>query len=74
MLPYLVDLLMPWLTRHGLGAFRVFKSAPFRSMLCIPMAFIICMLCGPRFINWLTRQKIGDNPNFDQSDINEVMA
>jgi phospho-N-acetylmuramoyl-pentapeptide-transferase len=43
-------------------------------MLCIPMAFILCMLCGPRFIDWLVRQKIGDNPNFDEATLNDMMA
>jgi phospho-N-acetylmuramoyl-pentapeptide-transferase len=74
MLPYLLDLFYPWLKAHGLGAFRVFQSAPFRAMLCIPTAFIICLLFGQRFINWLVRQKIGDNPNFDQADVNDLMA
>jgi phospho-N-acetylmuramoyl-pentapeptide-transferase len=74
MLPYLIDLLYPWLKSHGLGAFRVFQSAPFRAMLCIPLAFILCIAAGPRFIAWLVRQKIGDNPNFDQSDLNDLMA
>lgn len=52
----------------------MFQSAPFRAMLCIPTAFIICLLFGQRFINWLVRQKIGDNPNFDQADVNDLMA
>jgi phospho-N-acetylmuramoyl-pentapeptide-transferase len=74
MLPYLIDLLYPWLKAHGLGAFRVFQSAPFRAMLSIPLAFIFCVAIGPRFIRWLVRQKIGDNPNFDTADLNDLMA
>jgi phospho-N-acetylmuramoyl-pentapeptide-transferase len=74
MLPYLIDLLYPWLKSHGLGGFRVFQGAPFRAMLSIPLAFILCILFGPRFINWLTRQKIGDNPNFDEATLNDLMA
>jgi phospho-N-acetylmuramoyl-pentapeptide-transferase len=74
MLPYLIDLLYPWLQAHRLGAFRVFQSAPFRAMLSIPLAFILCMVFGPRFINWLVRQKIGDNPNFDEAALNDLMA
>jgi phospho-N-acetylmuramoyl-pentapeptide-transferase len=74
MLPLLVDQLLPWLESHGLGAFRVFRSAPFRAMLCIVCSFLICLVAGPRFIAWLTRQKIGDNPNFDQPDINDLMS
>ena len=41
-----------------------------RPMLCVPLAFIICLLFGQRFINWLVRQKIGDNPNFDEATLN----
>jgi phospho-N-acetylmuramoyl-pentapeptide-transferase len=74
MLPLLVDKLLPWLEAHGLGAFRVFLNAPFRSMLCIVLSFLLCLVFGPRFIAWLTRQKIGDNPNFDQPDINDLMS
>src|SRR5687767_5281199 len=70
----LIDKLHPWLEAHGLGAFRVFLNAPFRSMLCIPLAFILCILLGPRLISWLTRQKIGDNPNFDEAALNDLMA
>jgi phospho-N-acetylmuramoyl-pentapeptide-transferase len=43
-------------------------------MLCIPLGFFICILIGPRYINWLVRQKIGDQPNFDQADLNDLMA
>ena len=74
MIPYLIELLYPWLKDHGLGGFRVFFNAPFRSMLCIPLAFILCILFGPRFINWLVRQKIGDNPTFDEATLNDMMA
>ena len=74
MLPYLIELLYPWLKAHGLGGFRVFQSAPFRAMLCIPLAFLICIVAGPAFIRWLVKQKIGDNPNFDTADLNDLMA
>jgi len=74
MLPYLIDHFYPWLRAHGLGGFRVFLDAPFRAMLSIPLAFILCIAFGPRFINWLVRQKIGDNPNFDEATLNDLMA
>src|SRR5258706_3559457 len=74
MIPYLIDLLYPWLKLHGMGAFRMFQSAPFRAMLSILLAFILCIFFGPRFINWLVRQKIGDNPNFDEATLNDMMA
>jgi phospho-N-acetylmuramoyl-pentapeptide-transferase len=74
MIPYLIEHLYTWLQAHHLGGFRVFQSAPFRAMLCIPTGFFICILIGPRYINWLVRQKIGDQPNFDQADLNDLMA
>ena len=74
MLPYLIDLLFPWLERHRMGFLRVFRDAPFRSMLCIVLSFLFCLIFGPRFINWLVRQKIGDNPNFDEASMNDIMA
>src|SRR6185436_4506720 len=74
MLPLLIDHLLPWLESHHLGFLRVFRDAPFRSMLCIVLCFLFCLIFGPRFINWLTRQKIGDNPNFDEACLNDIMA
>src|SRR5688572_27243393 len=74
MLPYLIDLLLPWLERHRMGFLRVLGDAPFRAMLCIVLSFLFCLIFGPRFINWLTRQKIGDNPNFDEAAMNDIMA
>ena len=57
-----------------MGAFRVFRNAPFRSLMSIVLAIIICLIVGPSFIAWLRRQKIGDNPEFDQPDLNNIMA
>jgi len=74
MIPFLIEHFYDWLAAHHLGAFRVFLSAPFRAMLCIPLGFFICIAIGPRYINWLVRQKIGDQPNFDQADLNDLMA
>jgi phospho-N-acetylmuramoyl-pentapeptide-transferase len=74
MIPFLIEHFYAWLQAHHLGGFRVFLSAPFRAMLCIPLGFFICILIGPRYINWLVRQKIGDQPNFDQADLNDLMA
>lgn len=74
MIPFLIEHCYGWLQGHGLGGLRVFLSAPFRAMLSIPLGFFICILIGPRYIDWLVRQKIGDQPNFDQADLNDLMA
>ncbi len=39
----------------------------------MPLSFFIVILAGPRVIGWLRRQKIGDRPEFDQAEMNELM-
>jgi len=34
---------------------------------------VLVVALGPRVINWLRKQKIGDNPDFDRADMNELM-
>src|SRR5688500_1553771 len=63
-----------WLESHGLGFLRVFTFATFQSVAAVLISFLICVLLGGRVIEWLRRTKIGDNPNFDQAQLNEVMA
>ena len=61
--------MLPLLVDHPL-----IRSAPVRAILAILLSFSFCLMFGPRFIAWLTRQKIGDNPNFDEPNLNDVMA
>jgi phospho-N-acetylmuramoyl-pentapeptide-transferase len=63
-----------WLESHGLGFLRVFTFPTFQATIAVLVSFFICILLGPRVIDWLRRKKIGDNPNFDQQQLNEVMA
>src|SRR5262245_44969858 len=63
-----------WLENHELGFLRVFTFTTFQSLAAVLCSFLICILLGPRVIEWLRRKKIGDNPNFDQAQLNEVMA
>jgi phospho-N-acetylmuramoyl-pentapeptide-transferase len=49
-------------------------NSTLRALLAILLSFCFCLLLGPRFIAWLTRQKIGDNPNFDEPNLNDAMA
>jgi phospho-N-acetylmuramoyl-pentapeptide-transferase len=62
-----------WLEAQDLGFLRVFTFATFQTTAAVLGAFLICIVFGPRVIEWLRRQKIGDAPNFDQADINKVM-
>src|SRR3712207_6254714 len=74
MLFLLAQHLRQWLESHGLGLARVFTFPTFQSTAAVVVSFLICLLLGPRVIEWLRRKKIGDNPNFDQQQLNEVMA
>jgi phospho-N-acetylmuramoyl-pentapeptide-transferase len=62
-----------WLESHGLGFLRVFTFPTFQSVVAVLVSFFICLLLGSRVIEWLRRKKIGDNPNFDQADLNKIM-
>ncbi|HET6251651.1 MAG TPA: phospho-N-acetylmuramoyl-pentapeptide-transferase [Tepidisphaeraceae bacterium] len=59
---------------HGFGFLRVFGFVTFQATAAIVLAFFLCVLLGPRVIAWLRHQKIGDNPNFDQAEIDKLMA
>ena len=63
-----------WLEDHGLGFLRVFTFVTFQAAVAVMLGFLIVWLVGPRVIAWLRRQKIGDRPDFDQADINALMA
>jgi phospho-N-acetylmuramoyl-pentapeptide-transferase len=74
MLYFLVEKLLRLLENHGLGFLRVFTFTSFQVVAAIPLSFFFCVALGPRFIRWLRRQKIGDDPEFDQADINKMMG
>ena len=70
-------LLQPNLDRlddWGLGFLRVFTFTTFQAAAAALVAFFACLLLGGRVIDWLRRKKIGDHPEFDQAQLNELMA
>ena len=74
MLYLLIDSLLGWLEAHQLGFLRVFVKYPsFQATVAILLSFSICVLFGPRVINWLRQQKIGDAGSFDQADMDRLM-
>jgi len=73
MIYLLVDHNLKWLEAHGFGFLRVFTFPSFQVVAAIVLGFVICVVAGPRLIEWLRRQKIGDSPEFDQADINRLM-
>jgi phospho-N-acetylmuramoyl-pentapeptide-transferase len=62
-----------WLELHQLGFLRVFTFVTFQAILAVPVSFLIVLLAGPKVIAWLRKQKIGDQPDFDQKKMNELM-
>lgn len=47
---------------HGdIALFNVFRYITFRSAMAALTAFLLCLVLGPRIINALRRQKIGEN-------------
>jgi phospho-N-acetylmuramoyl-pentapeptide-transferase len=74
MIYLLVDHFFKWLEAHHLGFLRVFTFASFQVVAAILLSFLTCVILGPRLIDWLRRQKIGDRPEFDQAELNKLMA
>jgi phospho-N-acetylmuramoyl-pentapeptide-transferase len=62
-----------WLESHGLGFLRVFTFVTFQATCAIMLSFLFVVLPAPRVIAWLRRKKIGDEPNFDQAQVNQIM-
>jgi phospho-N-acetylmuramoyl-pentapeptide-transferase len=62
-----------WLEAHGLGFLRVFTFPSFQAPASVMLSFLMVIIPASRVINWLRRMKIGDQPNFDQAQINAMM-
>lgn len=52
---------------------QVFYQVEFRAFLAVLVSFGFVLAFGPRTIRWLVRQKVGDEPEFNNSDLNELM-
>ncbi len=61
---------------HGsgwLGGLGVLRWVEFRAVMAIIVSFAIVVGFGKRTIRWLLKQKIGDNPEFYHTDLNQLM-
>ncbi len=75
MLFNLVEAIQNWLQEHGLEAVvRLMYQLEFRGFAAVVLGFLGVILFGERTIGWLVRQKIGDNPEFYNAKLNEMMA
>jgi len=74
MIYLLVKLHYAWLESHRIGFLRVFNDVTFQSTAAVILGFALVILLGPGVIQWLRRQKIGDEPAFDQAQMDEMMS
>jgi phospho-N-acetylmuramoyl-pentapeptide-transferase len=75
MLYNLLQLSGDWLEEIGLFRFlQVLYQIEFRAFFAVVCSFVIVLMFGKRTIRWLTRQKIGDAPEFYNADVNKLMA
>jgi phospho-N-acetylmuramoyl-pentapeptide-transferase len=73
MLDFLVSRYLDSLEAAGLGFLRVFTFVTFQTLAAAVVSFVIVLALGPRTIAWLRRQKIGDNPSFDDPTMDKAM-
>ena len=52
--------------------FYAYRDVMFRSVMAILTSLVIALFIGPRIIRWLMRKKIGDRPEFNHADLNEL--
>lgn len=60
-----------WLTGGNTG--YAYSSPLFRATVGLLLGFTIVWALAPRVIRFLLKQKIGDHPEFDHADLNELM-
>ena len=64
-----------WLDSIGLfSVLQVLYQLEFRAFFAVIFSFLIVLTFGKRTIRWLIKQKVGDQPEFYHSDVNELMA
>lgn len=52
--------------------FYAYKDVLFRAIMATLSSLIIALYIGPHIIRWLMRKKIGDRPEFNHADLNEL--
>ncbi|MDO8301732.1 MAG: hypothetical protein Q7T18_00670, partial [Sedimentisphaerales bacterium] len=56
---------------HKMG-FYAYQDIMFRAICAALTSLIIALIVGPKIIRWLMRKKIGDKPEFNHGDLNEL--
>lgn len=75
MLYNLTEYAQNWLDSVGLyPVVQVMYQLEFRAFFAVLLSLGIMLACGPRFIGALRRVKAGDNPEFYNKQLNELMS
>jgi len=52
--------------------FYAYQYVTFRCMMAVLVSLVISLLIGPKIIRWLMKKKIGDRPEFNHAELNEL--
>ena len=75
MIVALPNLIRGWLeNNHLYGYVRIFDRVDFRAIAAVIVSFLFVLLLGRPVIRWLLHQKVGDSPEFYNTDLNRLMA
>jgi len=58
----------------GYSLLRVLYQIEFRVFAAALTAFLFVLVCGRPCVRWLIRKKIGDSPEFEHADLNQLMG
>ena len=75
MLYNLIEKYSGWLEEVGpYSLLQVVFQIEFRAFTSLLLSFFLVLFFGDRVIRWLASKKIGDTPEFNRRDLNELMA
>ncbi len=57
---------------HDTLHFYAWSEVSFRAVMAVLTSLLISLWWGPRIIRWLIKKKVGDVPEFDHKDLNEL--
>jgi len=64
-----------WLAEHGsYSLLQVLYQLEFRAFFALVLSFAIVLAAGRPVIRWLLKQKIADDPEFNNADINQLYS
>lgn len=52
--------------------FHAYEGVMFRAIMAMLTSLLIAVITGPKIIRWLMKKKIGDLPEFNHADLNEL--